>query len=406
MGLAVDERRLAVLSIAAGSTLGMLGVVLGAIWLMALWGLTGAPWLIMIHPDLMILGFLQLFILGVASILIPRFRNRRIPSPRLGLASVGLIVSGAAFSPLHGLSLPPVLGASLMLAGSLAFSTMLMMSLGRPNPRFAAGDYYLHLGLTSLPILLLLRFLGSAGLAPSHWGYSSLGGLLFSIAGFPLAMMAGVMTRTIHFRVAVIKPKFSISSFIVYVVMASLFVIESQLSTPPLQIAVTSLFIIWAVLFASSIELFKKDTGEQFSRMNERDRTRYLYFVSLIRIAGAWLFISAILAVLYVYASLGGSPLGFALRDSQIHALTLGFIGHVVMGYGPIMLPGLLSRRMPYIGLSLVPPYLLTAGTAWRIVGMVLDPLVGADLWITSLSGIVIIIAIIHFLLMIHRIKP
>jgi len=407
MSIEPKERRLSVLAIAAGSTLGMLGVSLGVIWLASLWGLVGAPWAIFLHPDLMILGFLQLFILGVGSLLIPRFKNRRIASPRLGYLSVGLIVTGGLLpffpGPLH------LLSTSLMLVGSLIFSLMLMASLGRPSSRFAAADYYLHLGLSILVVIAFLKVLNSIGLSPSPRGYWDAGLLLISLAGFPIAMIAGIMTRTIHFRIAVIRHRLSISSFIIYIMVISLAIMELAGSIQPTWIMSAPLLILWAlwaVSFSLSIELFRKDSGEQFSRMNERDRARYLYFVSVIRLAGVWLLVSAGLAVAFAYASLTDSSLLFGLRDSFIHALSLGFIGHIIMGYGPIMLPGLLMRRMPYIGLTLTPPYLLTAGTIWRVIGMILDPFAGYSLWTTALSGIVIVVAIIHFLLMTHRLRP
>ncbi|MDJ0269842.1 MAG: hypothetical protein NXY59_04715 [Aigarchaeota archaeon] len=92
--------------------------------------------------------------------------------------------------------------------------------------------------------------------------------------------------------------------------------------------------------------------------MNERDRTRYLYFASVSRLAFAWLMASLIFGMLMPFMP----RLYLAFRDAFIHALAVGFIAHIITAYAPILMPGLLSRRMPYRGLSITPAYLISVG--------------------------------------------
>jgi hypothetical protein len=98
------------------------------------------------------------------------------------------------------------------------------------------------------------------------------------------------------------------------------------------------------------------------------------------------------------------SPSSLAFWDAYVHGLAVGFIAHVIMAYAPILLPGLLNRRMPYRGLTLIPAYLVSLGNGWRIAGFVSLHHFGVDL-VGGFSWASLFIGMLYFLYMVHTLR-
>jgi hypothetical protein len=399
---------LAILLISTGSVLGVISVLFGFVWLMSMDGVLTIPsHPITRHPDLIIFGFLQLFIMGVGVVLLPRFHNRRVRVPVLAaagciLVSFPAVASIVAVDSDQALILP---FRAAEMAGSALLAAAILLSLGRPDWRFGGADCYVYTGFAGLLLVQLLRVLGAAGLLKA-WSYSDPAVLVITLFGFPVSFIAGVVSRTIHFRIAKMERRLSLYSFAAFLLsLASAGAAWYAGSRLLLIVSILSL-ALWFILFAKSTQFFKVDRGsQQFERMNERDRVRYLYFARTLQLAGAWMMASLGLGLAYHTSGLN-AQLVYAVRDAYIHSLTIGFIGHVIVAYGPIVIPGLLSRRMPYIGLSTKPALLLTLGNALRIAGFTLDSLTGIATFTRSISGALLLAGITGFLVMTHRLKP
>ncbi len=94
----------------------------------------------------------------------------------------------------------------------------------------------------------------------------------------------------------------------------------------------------------------------------------------------------------------------FELRDTFIHSLAVGFIGSMIMAYGPILLPQVISGRVPYTNLSMIPVYLVTIGNAWRVSGNMLQ-VGGISFWPMGVSGALVLAGMLYFFWMIHALK-
>ena len=114
----------------------------------------------------------------------------------------------------------------------------------------------------------------------------------------------------------------------------------------------------------------------------------------------AWLLFGCALGIILIGS---GSDI-FFVRDSFIHSIALGFIGSTITVFAPMLLPGLLGRKAPVTGLSLGPILLLNAGILLRIAGDSATIFsLNLPFW-ESLSGLLILGAIIWLVVLLPRI--
>ncbi len=401
--------RITLIAIVVGSTLGLIGTSLGALWLASLHGI---PFdidgrLTVIHPDIQIFGFLTIIIMGIAYTLIPRFKSKRLDRMGWAYFSILLIAAGNVISILHVANLifiHPIVGSLVLLLGGSIFTFLILTILGKPAGGLAIAEPFMGLAVVSLLLSLIVRVLSDASILQISYSYAHLGFLQLILLGFPVMMIYGVMIRTINFRLVVlrrslVKASYPLALAAVITSFVSILIDETLLIT-------LSMFAFSAasILMISSSDMLKHRTsGPIFERMNERDRTSHLYFSSTIRIAAIWLLVGLASGVAMTISQYYGQYT-FELRDTFIHSLAVGFIGSMVMAYGPILLPRVISGRTPYKNLSMIPVYLVTIGNAWRVGGNMLQ-IGGIGFWPTGLSGALILIGMVYFFWMIHSLR-
>ena len=113
--------------------------------------------------------------------------------------------------------------------------------------------------------------------------------------------------------------------------------------------------------------------------------------------AAIWLILGCILGIAIATQD------GYLVRDVFIHVVAIGFVGSTIIGYAPVLLPGVLTSRGPREKLSLWPLLLLDAGLAVRVAGNSYAIAMGSSLplW-ESLSGILIILSMVSFGYFLH----
>ncbi len=388
--------RLAVFTIASSAVLVFVGTIFGILWLLSLWGIGMYPKIIFLHADIQIFGFLALFIAGVSFLLIPRFKNKRFRHVRLAFAAVVLIISGNATWLLdNGLVL---VGNFLVLLGSLIFTIITVETLGKPRGVLKEAEPFLFLSPISLTATLFIKLYNTA-VQSLYW---ISGFLNLAILGFPISMIYGVMVRTLHFRIGVIfRRKAALMAFVTHLAAVILSIYETLLGNVK-SFSSSLLFLIAGITLCISIDAFKRITSDGlFNRMVERDRERYLYFSKVFIIAFVWLLAGLFFNVMYN----SGVFARFSFRDAAIHSLTIGFIGNTIMAYSPIILPPLISGRIPYRGLKLLPIYSINLGNLWRVAGILIEDITGIVLWPTALAGLPIAAGMILFFIMVHNLR-
>jgi hypothetical protein len=396
---------LGLIAIVIGAVLALLASIFGALWLSILRGIP-LPFnsLFLTHPSLQIHGFLTLFIIGAAYIIIPRFKNKEIGNSGLAYLSIAAIAVANIIGLMGGGHPGSFVSEIMLVLGSALFAVSILPVLGRPSGSLWLAEPYMHLGVISLILISAAKLLGD--IVPIEMSPLPLGFLELSLLGFPAMMIFGVSIRTIHFRPVALN----LGLIKLAIPLAAAAILTSFLSV--LSVNLNLLATVSLLLFAGSllILLFATRMLDQgnpaiIARMVPRDRIRCLYFSRALSIAAVWLLIGVGLGVAYGIMPWLGMETSVYLRDSFIHAIAVGFIGTAIMAYGPILLPSILSGRTPYVGLSLAPVYLVSFANAWRVMGNMLHWYFGVGYWGTGFVGIPLLLGLGLFLVMIHSLK-
>ncbi len=393
-----SNRRVAVPGIAAATVAGVTGAVFGSLWMMALSATIPPFALTTSHPVLMLYGFVYAFVLSVASVLVPRFRNvDPARQAKLRLISVIAVVAGALIRSLSGQG-TQISTAALLIsaAGILSIALYVFKTIGLPRGPLGAADPLLQVSVAVMALTLVLHaFLEHSGAAP----FATPGFLNLSLFGAVGSMVFAVGIKTVHFRIDLrlrrgvwwwIAPLQLIGSALSALAVLSGDRVIEMLGT----VSFATAFFLWA----HSVDALRAvRSGAQHSRMNERDRKRYEYFVAHFVIAVLWGLSSSVFSTLYSLSSLTSGILWYGLRDAAIHSFTVGFVGNMILAYAPIMLPGLLTGRTPHVGLSFWPAAYLNLGnflrTAWFLTGIggPALPLLASALYLSSIAHALVV---------------
>ncbi len=391
------KTRLTILIIATSGFLAFLGTLVGTIWLASFWGfpLLLDPALLSLHPHIQLYGFIYLFIIAVSYALIPRFTNRAISPRHLPVLSISFFLAG-----LISLVVLSLLGYILMLIGSILYTIVIIRLIRRPSGHFALSDYYMIVGALLFPsviaLILMSESSGNSGL--------NLNLLQLSLLGFPTFMIFGVEQRTLHFRGAQLRKRECMIALGLLGSASLMSGLETFLQFENISLLRSAFYLVGGLMFIIALQIFENPISPVMARMNRRDKKRYVYFTNSLRVAFLWLIIGLVFGVIYESYAFFMGDVPFAIRDSFIHSLSVGFIGSTIIAYVPILLPSILSRSAPSSGLSLWPLFLVNAGNILRIFGVVF--LVSMPFfWPAALAGPLILAGMIYFMLMIHKLR-
>jgi hypothetical protein len=413
------ERKLTVLFIAVGGSFAFVASIFGALKLAQMSGIT-TPInisLFLDHPFLQIFGFISEFVCGVAYSIIPLFSTTRLSNPRLGYVPFSLITIGNAlgiaavvagssyYSSLFQIFSFLILVASVFfcyqMIGVLRRKSSKVLAEARPFFLMAAISFFLISTVffvdTTFP-----EFLGRIGEDLFSPGFLYLG-----LVGFVGSMIFGVELRTVVFRMTNYRKSLARVAAAVQafsIVLSFLSILEGF----GWLLSVASIgFLVSAISFAISIRIFepRRTTRLLFpmteGRANVASHTAISdYSDACILSSMIWLLFSCILGV--VWLVFGSEDL--LVRDSFIHSVAIGFIGSAVIGYGPVLLPGVLVGKAPKKNLSFLPLLFLNVGmivrnggnfySVWFHAASATTGLSSLPMW-ESLSGVLVITAMI-----------
>jgi hypothetical protein len=353
-------------------------------------------------------GFITLIIMGIGYLIVPRFRNISVPSVKLAYASfvlilVSLILSMAVSSTSMSKEIHTVgtfFANVFRVLGVGIFCVMIIIVLRIRPKLLKMADYFIGLSIILFTALTVLQSLNHT--------LTSQNILLWLM--FPIMMIFGVEYKTLPSFIGFIWPRKRWS--VVSAILLSLsvgFGIASSLhyDNTLIRILFHFSFLVGALCFAFTLNIFVGfDTSKIMQLSKGEKKARYKYTHVIARLSFVFLLIGIILSILSAYYT--GV---FVLYDMWIHVIAIGFIGLTIALYLPLMLPPILGRTVRFSQFSKLPIWLIIISLGLRGVGDIfIQAVVNSDeisyqyLAIPlSLSGWIIVAAILSFMLMIHR---
>jgi hypothetical protein len=223
------------------------------------------------------------------------------------------------------------------------------------------------------------------------------GFLYLSLAGFIGSMIFGVELRTVVFRMTNYRRNFARITTILQALSIGLAFFSTFKGLGFLGSPASISFFLSVICFAISVRIFERRKSKVLlpitsGRPNVASHNAISYYSDVcISSSILWLLFSCALGVGWLVFGIEN----FAVRDSFIHSIAIGFIGSAITAYGPVLLPGVLSRKAPKERLSLIPLAFLNASLIIRNAGNFYSiGLASLPIW-EPLSGLLVIIAMI-----------
>lgn len=401
----------------------LLGSVIGSLWMMNNYGfhiLNNDSKIFSFHRLLIIDGFLTLIIIGVGFMIIPRFRNISNPSLRIGYIILGLITSSillSIFLPnfftnisirVFGIQLNFSVILIPKLIGVLIFVIRIIVMLKIKPKLLVLSDYFILISVSILVVQNIIDFLSL-----NKESYSITYFQIWFL--FPIVMIFGIEYKTMPSFLGYIRPQKipAIISILMLVICAtSGFLYLSGINQSYLLYLFQLTFLFSTITFILSNFIFGGfDFGKIIQYTKNENRVRYRYIQLHTRISFLYLLSGLVMTICYhVFVN---SKLVFLFYDSSIHFITIGFIGVTILLYLPLMLPPIMGKMIRISRLNFVPLYLLIISLGLRVIGDIFismrfnffqhDIQNNAFFWIFGLSGWLIVLSIISFLLITKR---
>lgn len=324
------------------SSAALIGTGLG-LWMILGWlgwvSLAHFPEILRMHAQFQVYGFVVLFTMGVAMMVLPRFLGTALRPPGLIPVCLGLMVSGTLVNLLG----PTALGAALQTGAVVAFMAIIRATrksaparLGAPDPLQKAHALFLASGgvwLMAGPGLALLD--STRALESVLWGFAGL-------------YIAGIGLRVHPQILALPSPRSGL--LVSACLLWNLALLTRWLVEGP---AWSILLTIGAACFLAALNPFRASTApmESGSWVRVFVRTAYL-----------WLVVAALLTV--------ATELEPGLVPGPArHSLASGFILTMMMGMGFRMIPNFEELRLTWSDGPWVTYFILTLGGVLRVGG-------------------------------------
>ena len=325
------------------------------------WGAT-QRWavLVQVHGQLQLIGFVGLFIMGMALRLMPRISGRPLalrPLVPLLIPSIGGYVVLRSFAqplddgPLRDASL--ALSAGLLALGALAFAAIVRGTVLHRQSRAEATGYFFALGAAGLLAGAAINAVQTYQLVRDSLAAAPAmrqSALVFEQQfGFLLMFVAGVSSRAIPGLTG--KPRRQLAPRLASVVLAlgvALFTAyaliaadrrpsETVVRMGDAGIALTGVAFGMLVWISGALS--------PSSRVAPASRTQFWF----VRSAFAWMLVAALLAVWYGVRDFrdGVPPDQFQL-DALRHVVTVGVLTMMIVGMAMLIVPEFAGRRLQH----------------------------------------------------------
>ena len=389
----------------------LFGSVLGALWMMMLYGVplpAGLIDIIRLHRSVQFDGFITMLIMGIGYMIVPRFRNIPLPSPKLAYISYVLMVGAVVIpiltsssntsqwltSSLNGVWIFCKVGAVTIFGG-------LIIAVLRTRPKLLGmADYFIALSIVLLAILTISQIL-------NHEYKSSTIQLWFM---FPIVMIFGIECKTLPAFVGFVRPRNRMAASSVALLAASagfglmlLFYNDSQI----IETLFYSTFLMGVITFSFALNIFVGFDNKQILELSMGEKkARYRYTLVHAKLSFMFLFLGITLSIISLFfADL------FSLYDMWIYITAIGFIGITIALYLPMMLPPIIGRTVRFSRFSKIPLSLVIISLCLRALGHFFIQVFAHTneipyLYLAALlgmSGWLVVFAIFSFMFMVHR---
>jgi hypothetical protein len=391
-----------------------LGSSIGSIWMMSIFGIGLPQWFhgtFQLHKMLQMDGFLTLFIMGIGYMIVPRFRNIQLASVKLAYVSFLLILASLIFRFIQTVDDDKNLLIWTMisrLSGVIIFLIIVFWTL-RVRPKLLGlSDYFITLSLVTLLTVNMIELSG--------YGYAnSLTNIQLWLL-FPVLMIFGIEYKTLPSFLGFIRPRktSAIASLVfisICIIIGLVSVIDMNIPLLPIIFNVT--LFVSALTFASAIYAFGGFDNREILRLIQGEKkARYNFTVIHVKVSFLFLFIGIAIAILF---SIVGQY--FVFYDLVIHSIAIGFIGLTMALYLPLMLPPIIGKIIHFTNFNKIPLLLIILSLSIRAVGdFVLAQLLSSSpseyirssllqilKYSFGLSGWIIVLAVLVFVIMIHK---
>lgn len=388
----------------------IIGSVLGSIWMMMIYGLklpTEVMSRINLHVLLQFDGFVTLMIMGMGYLIVPRFRNITIPSIKIAYVSYVLtLISIICSIVVSWPSVPQMIHDF----GSFLADTFRVLAVGifcfiiiwilRVRPKLLRmADYFIGLSVVLFGTLTVLH----------SFNFNVITNNILLWLMFPILMIFGVEYKTLPSFIGFIWPR-KLPSLISATQLtlslccgiASIFYNSILLNTL-FQFS----FLAGAICFAWAHNIFVGfDTSKIMQLSKGEKKARYKYTLFIAKLSFAFLFVGITLSITSIYL-----PNIFVIYDMWIHIIAIGFIGLTIALYLPLLLSPILGRTIRFTHFSKLPIWLIVISLSVRVVGDIFIQSISYFGEVSyqylaislSLSGWLIVAAILSFMFMVHR---
>ena len=387
----------------------LFGSVLGSLWMMMLFN-SSFPLEIVnalrLHRSIQINGFLTTIIMGISYMIVPRFRNISLPSSKLPYVSYILIVFSIVLSILSPYVSSHELNNAITLIGNFSRAVaviiffVLIIFVLRVRPKLLKmADFFIASSVLLFVTLTISQSLNIYG------NYENI--LLWLM--FPILMIFGIEYKTLPSFIGFIWPRKRCSIICVTLLIISiglglttLFYVMNNI----IQLLFSISLLAGTGFFTLALNIFGGfDNSNILQLSKDEKRARYKYTLLHIKLSFIFLFLGLIFSLLSIFF-----PNIYTLRDMWIHTIAIGFIGVTIALYLPLMLSPILGRTIHFLHFSKIPIILIIASVCLRFIGDLflqtdLDASGVKYLYLSiplSLSGWVVVVAIVSFMLMIH----
>lgn len=364
------------LALLVGFPLGML-VVLALVFGSTLGG-RWAP-LVQAHGHVQVVGWVGLFIMGIAYHVVPRFKATPLRFPGLAVPAYALLASGLLLrlvsQPLADASWAAnlmVFSAVLELVGVLAFAINIAATL-RAGPHREVYDPFLLVGCfwfvaQAAVNLALLAETARADIPVIPWAKDE--PLLYmQFYGLMATFVFGVSLRVVPAFLSLPPARGNAFAPLLWLLTAG---VALHLATgwaraysgrelpAALGYTATYLVAVAALAFPLLLNVFRpsqpSDTADPWQG-----------YAKLIRSAYGWLVVAAALEIFFATRHLtGGAPANWLEAGAIRHILALGFVTQMIIGVGSRALPVFAGRRLYSRGLVDVSFVLINAAVLLR----------------------------------------
>lgn len=361
-----------------------------------------------LHKLLQLDGFITMIIMGVGYLIVPRFRNIAIPSIKLVYVSYVLILTSIIFSVTVSSSssaswvdtVLSLLSSFCRFMGVGIFCLLIMLTLRTSPKLLRLADYFIGLSVFLFALLALSDILNYAVLTQNIQLWIM----------FPIIMIFGIQYKTLPSFIGFIWPrkKGSILSAVLLTLSLGLGIASSfYRDTVLLEFIFRIVLLAGVACFTWALNIFAGfDTSNILKLSMGEKKARYKFTLIISKLSFGLLLIGIVLSILSVLFSEN-----FVLYDMWIHIIAIGFIGLTMAMYLPLMLSPILGRPVRFIHISKLPIWLIVLSLVIRTVGDIFVYLIlisgetnyQLPVLATSLSGWIVVAAILSYMFMIHR---